>query len=538
MRKRLGVVLVGVCLVAVFAPGNAHAGLGLLNTFVGHGGVSTDGLGQAGPGGTIQADVPAGSKVVHAWFYGSYFVSGAVPPADLTLNFDGTPVTLTVLQTLGSFLTSARADVTAQVAKKVGSGAGQTSFTVGSDPASLDGVALVVVYSNPKLPTQTIAVLDGAASTGGDTATFAFSKPIDPTAATFRAGLALGSGHSFQGEAGHLCGTQAAQSSLVDLNGKRLTSCAGNFDDGVGSNGALITVGGVGDGSDNPANPNQKPADGTSPRVNDDELYDLKPLLSKGDTQLAITSSNPSGDDLLFLAVISATGEADVSTGGGGAPPPPVVGKTVNVARVSGTVTCRSASSRTFKPLTAATQLKVGSECDATKGVIRLTAASGPGTKSVRHVGGAYATPTQTADFFQGRFIVTQEKKAQPFTQLTLSGGDFKTKCKKKTRGVDGASAADPLVRKLWGKGKGKFRTKGRYSSASVRGTYWNTEDHCNSTVTRVKQGSVTVQDTVKKKKVVVTSGHTYVAKAPGRQQRAAGSVRRTWLYRNWRPSL
>jgi hypothetical protein len=189
--------------------------------------------------------------------------------------------------------------------------------------------------------------------------------------------------------------------------------------------------------------------------------------------------------------------------------------------------------------LTNPSQLTVGSECDTTKGVVRLTSASGPSTKSVRRVGGGLAAaPTQTADFFQGRFMVSQATTKQAYTQLTLTGGDFKTKCKKKTRGADGADATDPLVRKLWGKGKGRFRTKGRYSSASVRGTYWNTEDHCNSTVTRVRQGSVTVQDTVKKKKVIVTSGHSYIAKPKGRQQRGAGRTHRTWPYRSWRPSL
>lgn len=43
-------------------------------------------------------------------------------------------------------------------------------------------------------------------------------------------------------------GTNASgiqQFSTVDVNDSRLTSCAGNFDDGFGSNGALITVGGA-----------------------------------------------------------------------------------------------------------------------------------------------------------------------------------------------------------------------------------------------------------------------------------------------------
>ena len=42
-------------------------------TFVGHGGYSADGLGQDNTtGGTVQAEVPAGSTVVQAYLYGTY----------------------------------------------------------------------------------------------------------------------------------------------------------------------------------------------------------------------------------------------------------------------------------------------------------------------------------------------------------------------------------------------------------------------------------------------------------------------------------
>jgi hypothetical protein len=541
MRTRLGVTVLGAALAVCATPGLARAGLGLLKpdpsisaTFVGHGGYSADGLGQAGTGGQIQAEVPAGSKVEHAWLYGSYQSAAAPPAGDFAINFDGTNVTLAKLQAISwssGILTSARADVTQQVAAKVGAGGGQTSFAVNTDPATIDGVGLVVVYSNPKLPKTTIAVLDGAASPGGDTATFAFASPIDPTPAAFTAILSLGIGFSFQGEAGHVCGTQSHQSSLVDVNGKRLTSCAGNYDDGIAQNGGLITVGGVGDSIDNPSKPNQEPGTADASSVRDDELYNVKPFLSKGDSQLAITTANPSQNDLLFLAVISITAEAKVGIVPGSAPPPPVVGKSFNAAVVSGKVTCRAAGARAFVPLTKASQFRLGSECDATKGVIRITSASGPA--KTKRLGAK--TPTQTAVFFQGRFVVTQDKGRQPYTQLALSGGDFKKACAKKTRDASDAEAADPLVRKLWGKGRGHFRTKGRFSSGAVRGTYWLTEDRCSSTVTRVRQGTVVVTDNVRHKKVTVRAGHEYTAKAPGRQRKAVGSARQTSLYRSLR---
>ena len=42
--------------------------------------------------------------------------------------------------------------------------------------------------------------------------------------------------------------------------------------------------------------------------------------------------------------------------------------------------------------------------------------------------------------------------------------------------------AKKPKTRKLWGDGKGKFRTKGRYSAATVRGTKWLVQDTCTTT--------------------------------------------------------
>ena len=67
-------------------------------------------------------------------------------------------------------------------------------------------------------------------------------------------------------------------------------------------------------------------------------------------------------------------------------------------------------------------------------------------------------------------------------------------------------------VRRLWGSGKGKFRTRGRYSSATVRGTVWRTEDRCDGTLTQVQEGSVTVRDIGRKKDIVIRAGKSYLA--------------------------
>ncbi len=301
------------------ASGPASATLNLVQptpstpaTFVGHGGYSADGLGQNTTGGTVQAEVPAGSTVVQAYLYGTYNGDPDPTTADLTFDFDGTTVVLSTLPNSepgNSGLATARADVTAQVAAKVGSGGGITDFAVNTDPVQLDGVALVVIYSNPASPLVTVAVLDGGSKQVGDQVTLNFATPLQPTASGFSAIMSLGSGFSYQsGLTGHACG--GGQFSTVTVNDLPLTSCAGNFDDGLGENGALITVGGVGDSTANPTDGTST----TSPTGDDDELYNLAPFLNDGDTSIVINTANPSNDDNLFLAVVSITGQAAVTT--------------------------------------------------------------------------------------------------------------------------------------------------------------------------------------------------------------------------------
>jgi len=280
-------------------------------TFAGMGGYSADALGQDGTGGTVQAEVPAGSTVVQAYLYGSYFFTlGGPSLADRTIDFDGSIVELQTLPNSepgDGLLYTARADVTTQVATKVGAGGGITDFAVNSDPAFLDGVALVVIFSNATMPEVTIAVLDGGSKQAGDQVTFNFASPIDPSATGFSAILSLGSGFSFQEGSVDPHDCTPNQFSIVEVNGSPLTACAGNWDDGYPSNGGLITVGGVGDSTDNPADP-------VGQTGTDDELYNLVPFMSVGDTQLVIDTENPSADDNLFLAIIQVTAEATVTT--------------------------------------------------------------------------------------------------------------------------------------------------------------------------------------------------------------------------------
>jgi sugar lactone lactonase YvrE len=173
---------------------------------------------------------------------------------------------------------------------------------------------------------------------------------------------------------------------------------------------------------------------------------------------------------------------------------PPVAGKAVDVVALSGTVRIRLAGTNSFVDLSAARQIPTGSEIDATTGRVRMTTAAGAGT-------------TGSADFYEGRFVVTQANAGTRLTTLKLSAP---LSCARRSAGL-GASPAKQ--RHLWGSGKGNFRTTGRFAAASVRGTIWLTTDTCTTTTVRVKQGRVAVRDAVRKRTVFVTAGKTYTAR-------------------------
>ena len=75
-------------------------------------------------------------------------------------------------------------------------------------------------------------------------------------------------------------------------------------------------------------------------------------------------------------------------------------------------------------------------------------------------------------------------------------------------------------MRRLWRSGKGKFSTKGRYASATIRGTIWQIADFKDGTLVQVKRGVVAVRDLVLKKTVLVRAGKSYFAssKKPARK--------------------
>jgi hypothetical protein len=191
-------------------------------------------------------------------------------------------------------------------------------------------------------------------------------------------------------------------------------------------------------------------------------------------------------------------------TGAVTTPPPPVIGKLATAAVEKGLVRVKLPGKSGFVALTHTASVPVGSTLDTTKGQVALTFAT---NKS----GG-----TQRGSFSQGQFQLQQARK-NPLTTLSMVGGGLnacKTKLPKggarKT-----ATAARKRSRTLFSHVKGRFRTRGRNSTATVRGTTWRMTDTCSGTRTSVTKGTVVVRDLRLRRNVVLKAGHSYLARAP-----------------------
>jgi hypothetical protein len=148
---------------------------------------------------------------------------------------------------------------------------------------------------------------------------------------------------------------------------------------------------------------------------------------------------------------------------------------------------------------------------DARAGFLQLTAATGTGRK------------TQTGVFGGAIFKLTQARggAGRGLTTLTIVEGAFAgapsyTACAAHPA-PDGSAAAagSKTLQLLHASAHGKFRTSGRYSAATVRGTKWTIADRCDGTLTHDITDSVAVTDFVHHKTIILQAGQSYLAKAP-----------------------
>jgi len=198
--------------------------------------------------------------------------------------------------------------------------------------------------------------------------------------------------------------------------------------------------------------------------------------------------------------------------------PAPKLGTAVNVAPVSGEVFVKlpagsaahaaQSKGRGFVSLRQAKQIPVGSQLDTTRGKVRLVSAANASGKR------------QQGDFDGAFFKTIQSRSGKGLTELRLTKGKF-SGCRVRARRSNQAGAARRrykrrTVRRLTGSANGRFRTRGRYASATVRGTNWTVTDRCDGTLTRVKSGVVVVRDVRRRKNFVVKAGKSRLVRAPG----------------------
>ena len=281
---------------AIAGASSASASLAPFQSFVGKYALSTDGFGSTSESGVISASVPAGSTIVAAYLYSATNNTNNVPAVSLDGNlvaFGPAVSNATACCNLKSY----RADVTSLVASVINGGSGGIyDFNVlegGAPTSSIDGEALVVVYSNPVLPEATVGLLDGFASVIGDTTNINFANPLNPADPGFFAELSLGVSFS-------CCN----QRSTVEVNDVVLTENAGNNDDGAQlANGSLISVGGFDDVL----------STGLDTYENDSERYNLAGYVVAGDTTIKVDTVNASQDDNIFFAGFYVSGKAGIN---------------------------------------------------------------------------------------------------------------------------------------------------------------------------------------------------------------------------------
>lgn len=254
--------------------------------------------------------------------------------------------------------------------------------------------------------------------------------------------------------------------------------------------------------------------------------YDGSAWSAPQQIQSAVARTGVSCASSSFCVAVDGVGNAFAY--GAATPPPsstlpaPVLGKTANATPVSGAVFVKpplgksvdggAAAGQGFVRLTAATQIPVGSEINSLHGSLKLVTAA------------AKKGQTQNGTFRGAIFKLTQASggASRGLATLSLVEGAFKGAptygvCGSKHTAADvsATAAGSRTLQLLRASAHGKFRTRGRYSAATVLGTIWTVADRCDGTLTHDITDRVSVTDFVRHKTVALHAGQSYLAKAP-----------------------
>jgi hypothetical protein len=226
-------------------------------------------------------------------------------------------------------------------------------------------------------------------------------------------------------------------------------------------------------------------------------------------------------------------------------PPPgvPTIGETVNVYPVSGLVFIKLPGSKPagdpfelgplqkgngFTLLTEPRQVALGSTLDTRQGTVQLgTATASPGKLQFGIFSGAIFTMSQMRASAEAEApgeheVVPELDELAQQSQFTVSldedafpGAPSFNTCKAHPSSDQMAGVAKSSVLQTLHAhdNHGSFRTHGRYSSGTVRGTTWTTTDRCDGTLTTVQRGSVTVLDFGTRQTITLNAGQSFLAR-------------------------
>ena len=203
-------------------------------------------------------------------------------------------------------------------------------------------------------------------------------------------------------------------------------------------------------------------------------------------------------------------------------PGPPTLGRTFNISPVSGIVLIKVGGQ--FIPLTELRKIPANALIDALHGTLKLTTATPGGIGGARDAAAKRKkrkAKTQSGTFGGAVFKIGQTTAGASKGLVTLaivegafSGAPSYSACTAHLA-LEATAASTKTLQLLHASAKGKFRTKGKYSAATVLGTKWTVADRCDGTLTHDITDSVSVNDFVRHKTIVLHAGQSYLAKAP-----------------------
>jgi hypothetical protein len=178
-----------------------------------------------------------------------------------------------------------------------------------------------------------------------------------------------------------------------------------------------------------------------------------------------------------------------------------VLGKSVLVSVVAGKVLVKRPGAARFVLVQGEALIPVRSLVNVRHGRVTLTTALSSGTQDATLWGAVFrvgqASPSGMTD------IVLRDRPSCPRASARRDAS---------------TSAARRRVPRLWTEDRGgRFRTHGKNSVATVRGTRWLTAERCDGTLTRVTKGTVVVRDLATGRTVRVRAGQGYLAKVARR---------------------